>query len=90
MSKYQVIFDALLVTDINEYMTEHTGMTPFVHGNRHTALQHILQKPHRLQTNRLTPGIRPRNQQNALFTGQLDIKRNTFFPCLAKEICRSG
>ena len=60
-------------------------MTPFVHGNRHTTLQHILQKPHRLQTNRLTPGIRTRNQQNALFTGQLDIKRNHFLSVLGQR-----
>ena len=39
----QIIFNRLLITNIDKDATEYTGMTTFVQGNQHAALQHILQ-----------------------------------------------
>ena len=39
----QIIFNRLLITNIDKDAAEYTGMTTFVQGNQHTALQHILQ-----------------------------------------------
>ncbi len=38
----QIIFNGLLVTDINEYAAEYSGMAAFMHGDEHSALQHVL------------------------------------------------
>ena len=37
----QIIFNALFVADINKNMVENSGMTPFIHGNKQPALQHV-------------------------------------------------
>lgn len=29
----QVVFNTLLITNINKYVAEYTGMAPFVHGH---------------------------------------------------------
>ena len=34
----QVVFDRLLVTDVNEYIAEYTGVTAFVHRDEQAAL----------------------------------------------------
>ena len=38
----QVVFNGLLVTDVDKDAAEHTGMATFVQRYQHTALQHIL------------------------------------------------
>ena len=54
----QIIFNRLLITNIDKDAAEYTGMTTFVQGNQHTALQHILQQTDCFQTDGLTSGIR--------------------------------
>ena len=39
----QIVFNRLLITNIDKDAAEYTGVTAFVQGNKHTALQHILQ-----------------------------------------------
>ncbi|OAV70228.1 hypothetical protein Barb4_01502 [Bacteroidales bacterium Barb4] len=38
----------------------------FIQGDKHTALEHVLQQPYRLEANRLAAGVRARNNQQAL------------------------
>lgn len=35
------VFDRLLVTDVNEYIAEYTGVTAFMHRDEQAALQHM-------------------------------------------------
>lgn len=86
----EVIFDRLLVADVNEYIAEYAGMATFVHRDEQTALQHILQQPYGFQADRLSAGVGTGDDENTLFFVQLYIQRYNFFPCLARESCNSG
>ena len=54
----QIVFYRLLVTDINEDTAENTYVATFMHRYGQSALQHILQQPHRFQADRLSSCIR--------------------------------
>ena len=54
-------------------------MTPFVQGDEHPALQHVLQETYGLETYRFTAGIRTGNNQDALLLVQLDVERYYLF-----------
>ena len=86
----EVIFDRLLVADVNEYIAEYAGMAALVHRDEQAALQHILQQSYGFQADRLAAGIRTGNDEDALLSVQLYIQRTTFLPCLARESCSSG
>ena len=45
----QVVFDRLLVTDVNEYIAEYTGVTAFMHRDEQAALQHVLKQSYGFQ-----------------------------------------
>ena len=70
----QVILNALLVADINEKTSEDTGLAAFVHGDKQTALQHILQKTCSFETHRLTTGIRARDEQYAAVAIEFNVE----------------
>ena len=54
----QIVGYRLLVTDVYHDVAEYTTCRTVTNGNRQSALQHILQQSHRLQTHRLTTSIR--------------------------------
>ena len=70
----QIIFNRLLITNIDKDAAEYTGMTTFVQGNQHTALQHILQQTDCFQTDGLTSGIRSGYNKDTLFLIELYIQ----------------
>ena len=74
----QVILYALLIAHIEEYAVEHSHLGTFVRRNGHTALHHILQEPHRFQTDRFSARIRSGNEQNATALRQTHVKRHDF------------
>ncbi|OAV64227.1 hypothetical protein Barb6_03342 [Bacteroidales bacterium Barb6] len=47
----------------------------FIQGDKHTALQHVLQQPYRLEADRLAAGVRARNNQQPLLFIQGNIQR---------------
>ena len=71
----EVVLDALLIADINEYAVEDTCYACPLQGNVHAALQHVLQEADSLQTHRFASGIRARNDEYSLFAAQLDVER---------------
>ena len=74
----QIIFNRLLITNIDKDATEYTGMTTFVQGNQHAALQHILQQTDCFQTDGLTSGIRSGYNKDTLFLIELYIQWYNF------------
>jgi len=81
----QVVFDALFVTDVNEYAAEDSGMAPFVYGNEQTALEHVLQEADGLQADRLSTGVRSADEQDALPAVQFDVQWHHFLSVLGKR-----
>lgn len=64
----EVIFDRLLVADVNEYIAEYAGMATFVHRDEQAALQHVLQQPYGFQADRLSAGVGTGDDENTLFS----------------------
>ena len=81
----EVIFDRLLVADVNEYIAEYAGMATFVHRDEQAALQHVLQQPYSFQADRLSAGVGTGDDENTLFFVQLYIQRYNFFPMFGKR-----
>ena len=59
----KTIFYALPVSYIDKDMIENTCPRTFIHRDKKSALQHILQQGNRFQTERLTSGVCSGNDQ---------------------------
>ena len=81
----QVVVNTLLVANINKYVAEDTGVTPFVHGYQHTALQHVLQQSHGFQADRFTTCVWSGNKQDALVACQDNVQRHYFLVMLGQR-----
>ncbi len=87
----QVVFDRLLVTDVDENTAEYTGMTAFMQRDEQSALQACIEAVLRFsgQTD-FTTGIRAGDDEDTLFLVKLDIQRYYFLSMFGKESCNSG
>ena len=81
----KVVFYGLLIAYIYEYVIKQAYHTALIHAHRHAALIHVLQQSHSLETNRLSSGIRPGNQQNPLPAVQPYIQRHYFLAMLLQR-----
>ncbi len=72
----QVILYTLLIANVNEDIAEHPHPALLSHRYGQTALKHILQQPHRLQTYRLTPCVGSRDDKDTLLGRQPDVQGN--------------
>ena len=82
----QVVFQTLLVADINHDVLEDTRLRTLAHRDTQSALQHILQQTYCLEAHRLTTGVRTRYDEDALVLRQGDIKRHHFFVFLLQGL----
>ena len=80
----QVVVDGLFVTDVDEYAVEYRKFGIFEYRHRKTALEHVLQQPHGLETYRLASGIRTRNDEHAASAVELQVEGYHLFP-LARQ-----
>ena len=56
----QIVFDTLLVTDVDKDVSEKPHVRVISHGGQQSALHHILHHTHGLEAHRLAAGIRTR------------------------------
>ena len=71
----QLVFDGLLVADVDEDAFEDAGPAALVHRDEQPALQHVLQEAHRLQTHGFAARIGSGYDEDALLPIQLDVQR---------------
>ena len=86
----QVVFNTLLVADVNEDVAEDAGMASFVHGHQHAALEHVLQQSDGFQADGLTSGVRTGNQQDAFLAGEDNVQGNHFLAVLGQRHLQQG
>ena len=72
----QVVFDALLVADVDEYLLEDACPRTVCRRDRKTTLQHVLQESYRLEADALAARIRATNDEDALPFCQSDGERH--------------
>ena len=54
----QVVLQTLFVAYVDHDVLEHARLRTLAHGDAQSALQHVLQQSHGLQTDRLSSGVR--------------------------------
>ena len=74
----QVVFQALLVADVQENILEHAGFGVVGAGNEQAHLQHELHQAHGFQAHGLAARVGAGNHQNALLVVQLQVERHHF------------
>ncbi len=72
----QVVFDALLVADVDEDAAEDAGARVFADGDGQSALHHVLDEAHGLQAHRLASGVGAGDDEDALAAVQFDVERH--------------
>ena len=71
----QVVLQALFVADVYHNVLEDAGLRTLAHRDAESALEHVLQETHGLQTDRLTAGVRTGDDEDALVLCEGDIER---------------
>ena len=74
----QVVLDALLVTDVDKDISKDAHVGIVTQRGQQAALHHKLHNAHRLETHRLTAGIRSRNDQNTVLAVERDVQGHDF------------
>ena len=81
----QIVLNRLLVAYVHKHALEHAHMRVFVKRGQHATLHHILHHTHRFQAHRLTASVRSRNDEYAIFFGQLNIQWHHLFSMFTKR-----
>ena len=86
----EVVLNTLLVADVYQDMVEESCGASVADGYGQTALEHILQESHRLQTHRLATRIRPRDNQESFLLGEDDIQWHHVLSLLLQRELQQG
>ena len=86
----EVVFDTLLVADVDEEVVEDARCAVGMYGDGEAALQHILQQTHSFQTDRLAASVGSRDEKDALAIFQLDVEGYDFAAVLAERLIEQG
>src|SRR5690606_11705753 len=76
----QVIFQVLLITDINEEIIEERALRIRMYRDQDSALEHVLKQRHSFASHGFSTGIGAGYHQQSLVTTELDIEWNDLFP----------
>ena len=86
----EVVLDALFVADVDEDASEDTRVATLVKGDEHPALKHVLQESYRFEAHRLATGVRPRDDEDALLSVQLDVEWDDLLVVLRQRELQQG